>query len=404
MKTRSLLRSRAAFAAAFTGMLGAASVADAQVTACTAAMDHDVHYCNDDRDLDPSFGPTCDPLGIRWADAGAMGDIVTLTVEVRNDGEFQGGSTVLPPSPPEAELVAGTEISVFYACREATCDPGQELPGWLEFESVAYAHPDVSFADDGNGFSGTLTIEDDIPFARSDTSSVKLARIQLRAGERLPSGPVNPDAVLFARSGQPGVGPMDGSANAISVMDAECPISNLLGGGQGTTGGRLVPAPLDAGLGVCAHANKQTIKIRNSGPMEFAQSRVSFHFPGYDPSACDLTFGYDNLVGGSYVFPTLQPGALERAGKCYIYQDKSADDAGGIQRAQVCPLNSDPDRWCLTVKAYGDLDTILQDVEMPMTIQTCGNSYAGPLAPPHDTPLWNVSGSTWTLPKAVWAE
>lgn len=387
------------------GALAFAPSAAAQVTACTAAMDHDVHYCNDDTELDPSFSPTCDPLGIRWGDAGADGDVVTLTVEARNNSEFQGGmGATLPVSPPAAELVEGTEITVLYACREATCADGTELPGWLVFESIAYAHPDVRFSDDGNGFSGTLTIDDDIPFAQGDPSSVKLVRLNLRAGERLPAGPVNPDSILYARSGQPSTGSMDGSANALSVMDPECPISDLLGGGQGTTAGRLMPAPLDAGLGVCAHANKQTIKVRKSGDFEFASSRVSFHFPGYDPSSCDLTFGYDNLVGGSYAFPTLLPGDLEKAGKCYIYQDKNADDGGGIQRAQVCPLNSDPDRWCLTIKAYGDLDRILQDPEMPMTIQTCGNSYAGPLAPPHDDPLWTTSGSTWTLPKAVWTE
>lgn len=386
-------------------ILANATDVHAQVTACTAAMDHDIHYCNDDTDIDPTFSPTCAPLGIQWAEGGVPGDVVTVTVEIRNDGEFQGvASPQLPASPPGAELVAGTTIAVFYACSDPTCEGGQELPDWLVFESVAYAHPDVTFADDGNGYSGTLTILNDIPFPQGDPAPQKLVRINLKAGERLPDGPVHPNAILYARSGQPGVAPFDASANALKVMDPDCPLAGPLGGGQGTTAGQLMPAPLDGGLGVCAHANKQTIKIDKSGNLDFGSSRVSFHFPGYDPGSCDLTFGYDNLVGGPFAFPTLMPGDLQKAGKCYIYQDKNASNAGGIQRAQVCPLNSDPDRWCLTIKAHGDLAGILQDPEMPITIDTCGNSYAGPQAPPHAPPVWTPGAGNWTLPKAVWTE
>lgn len=405
MEPRTLWSSGALAAGALAtslSVLSGATPAAAQATACTAAMDHDVHYCNDDTDLDPSFAPTCDPLALRWGEPGTPGDVVTITVEVRNDSEFQGA--VAPVGPPAGELAAGTLLKVFYACSEPTCLDGEEHPDWLALQSIAYVHPDASFSDDGNGYSGTLSVDRDILFARGDTATLKLARIELAAGERHPSGPVDPNAIIFARAGQPGEPSFDDSANAIEVMDGECPISGPLGGGQGTTAAQLQPAPIDRGLHVCAHANKQMIKVDHSGSLDYGNSRVAFLFPGYDPSSCDLTFGYDNLVGGAFAFETLQPGDLQKAGKCYVYQNKDAPDVGGVQRAQVCPANSDPDKWCLNIKAYGDLDAILQDPEMPITISTCGQDYAGPNPPVHGDPLWTSSGRTWTLPKAVWTE
>ena len=358
--------------------------------ACTAALDNDVHYCNDDQDVcGPGCAPTCDPLNIMPP------DIVTVTVEITNESEFQGGMLM---SPPEGVLLAGSQIKVYYACSSSTCFAGQELPLWLNFVSVEYSHPDVTFVDDGNGYSGTLTIDNDITYNRSFTDAVKLVRVQTTVGT---FPPVIEGSQIFARSGQPGAPAFDDSSNVFLVTDTEC-LSGLLGGGQGSTAG-MIFNPMGNDLSICSHANKQLIKIDNSGPLDFTNMKFSFPFDNYDPEACDLTVGLDNSLGGLFNFQTLPMGALVPTGKCWTYSNKSAKNqvGGGVQRAQICPLNTPPNspqRWCLTFKGWGDFDGILLDPSMPIAVNTCAENFEGP-----DPALWIPGPTKWTLPKSAFA-
>lgn len=388
-----------AFAAA--GLLAFAPTrANAQPNnqSCSAALDVDVHYCKNPTPPPPFEPAACDPSAF------TDGMPVDISVEITNQSTFV--APFPPGDPPAGEILAGTQMKIFYSCNAATCAAGTELPGRFGFNGIKFIIAGAVFVDDGNGYSGTLTFGAPVPYTRGDTTALEVLRLDMTARVDPPSAPPAglPGEQIFARAGQPGAPAFDDSSNLFLITDLPECLPGLLGGGQGTTAG-LFAQGNDGGFDVCRHANKQVIKIDRAGTLDYGYARLSFELPGYDPSTCDLTFGYDNAVGGAFQFETLVAGSIVQTGKCYTYANNGAKNqaGGGVQRAQLCPLKSQPDRWCLNFKGFGEFDQILVDPEMPITLSTCGNSFSGPSNPPQQDPIWNPGTSKWILPVAVWA-
>lgn len=387
-------RRAAATAVLLAGMLGMPSPADAQPSnqSCSAALDVDVHYCKNPA-APPPFTPGCDP--------GAFTDgmPVEISVEITNQSTFV---VPFPPGdPPAGDIQPGTSMKVFYSCSAATCAAGTELMNRFAFIGIDSIIAGATFVDDGNGYSGTLSFNAPIAFPRNGTTAVEVLRLNMTA--QVPDGV--PGEQVFARAGQPGAPSFDDSSNLFLITDVPACLPGLLGGGQGTTAGLFASAP-GGGFDVCSLANKQIIKIDRVGALDYGKSRLSFELANYDPSTCDLTFGYDNSVGGAFQFETLVPGDLQNTGKCYTYVNKQAkkQPGGGVQRAMLCPIASQPNRWCLNFKGFGDFDAILQDPLMPITLSTCGNDFTGPSDPPQQQPIWDPSAKKWILPISVWVK
>ena len=369
--------------------LGLAAPAGAQPYNCSAGLTTVPEYCADDSDV--GWGtPTCDPLVIQWADAAGPtpGDTVTITVRVQNTSSFNNVSA--PPDPPAADLVAGETFTVGYSCPTGAC--ASVNTGWLTGCTASDTHPDISFADNGDG-TGTITIDNNIPLPAGDTAFLKLARISCTAAASdysTPTGPIVAGANTFTEAASDSNGTME-------VDDGLCAITPLPGSGTGSAAGKFAPPPVipPGDLTYCSHPNKQIIKLKSSN--DIGKGRVGFVLPAYDPSTCDLTVGYDNLVGGSFSFATLPAGSLVKAGRCYRYKDKSAKAGGGLSRALLCPSDRLPDLWCLNYQGYGDIDPILLDPDMPIVVETCGSTFAGPT-----NPIWNPSSKKWILPRAAW--
>lgn len=180
------------------------------------------------------------------------------------------------------------------------------------------------------------------------------------------------------------------------VDDSLCAITPLPGSDTGSAAGKFAPPiiPPPGDITYCSHPNKQIISLKSSN--DIGKGRVGFVLTDYDPSTCDLTVGYDNLVGGPFSFATLPAGCFEKAGRCYQYKDKSAKAGGDLSRALLCPSDRLPDLWCLNYQGYGDIEPILLDPDMPIVVETCGSIFGGPT-----NPTWNPSSKQWILPRAA---
>lgn len=365
--------------------------------ACTAQADVDVHLCDDDTDLNPAFTPTCNSMDIQ------NGDTVTLTVALRNDSDFNRGAG--DPDPPSAILQVGQTMTVHYACSASACIvPGQLLPGWFTFSSVEYISTGLSFADDGNGATGTITIiAPGLAFPRGDSSPVKLLRIRLTANEPPGTG------VVYSRA--------EGSPTIMRVTDdvvVPAPgyycIAGLTGTGEGTTAGRF--GADDEPLDVCQHPNKQVITVDwRSTELEHSNSRVGFVLPGYDPATATVSFGYETASGPVYTYPPIG-GFQQVSPMCWRYPAPGqAATTPGIRSARLCEIA--PDKWCLDVKGYADFNASLpSDRVMWMSVTTGGSTFVGPKMPDYlaDATWLTVppgfsppqQANQWYLPQTAW--
>ena len=377
-------------------VISGAETANAQPFNCSAALSVAPEYCADDTDV--GWGaPTCNPLDIQWADAATAtpGDTVTITVSVTNDSRYNNAG--VPADPPAADLIAGEQIIVNYSCSGGSCMFPNN--GWLTGCTASSTHPNVSFADNGDGETGTITIDSNIVMAAGSTAALKLARISCTAAASdvsVPGGPITAGDPTFTRAAS-------ATSGTIVVDDPQCAITPLPASGTGTAAGSFTPPPTPpaSDLDFCSHPNKQTIKLKGSGN-DIGRGRVGFVLPAYDPATCDLTVGYDNSVGGPFSFPTIAAGSLQRSGRCYRYSDKAAKTGGGLAQARLCPSTRLPDLWCLNYKGYGDIAPILLDPEMTLSVSTCGSTFVGPTNPPQQDPIWNTSTRKWVLPRSVW--
>lgn len=191
--------------------------------ACTAALDVDVHYCLDES---PAFPQTCNPFDI------TDGNSVTLTVEVTNDSQHNSGPP--PADPPAGRLQVGQKFTVFYACNASTCGAGERLPGWFDFVAVDYIEPGLSFSDDGNGFSGTLTVTAPVIYAEGQAGARRVLRIRTTA--QMP--PASEGSIVFARA--------EGTPAAFLVTDSHC-LAGLTGTGAGSTAAQFGTVPPSCG-------------------------------------------------------------------------------------------------------------------------------------------------------------
>ena len=210
-----IVRGTLAGALVVAGMIALPAPQAAAQLACSAALDVDVHYCFDES---PAFPPTCDPLDMK------DGDTVTLTVEVTNDSQHNAGPP--PADPPEGRLQVGQTFTVFYACNASTCAAGQRLPGWFSFVGVDYIEPGLSFSDDGNGYSGTITVTAPVVYAEG----VDLPRRVLRIRTTAHMPPATNGSIVYARA--------EGTPAALLVTDSHC-LPGLTGTGEGSTAGKF---------------------------------------------------------------------------------------------------------------------------------------------------------------------
>lgn len=368
---------------------------------CTAEASVDVHYCDDDTDLNPAFTPTCNPLDIQ------DGDTVTITVEVLNTSSFNR-MPADPTDPPSAELQVGQTVSVHYSCTASTCGAGQVLANWFVFNSVEWLAPGVSFSDDGNGQTGTITIiAPGVSFPRSDTMTHKLVRLKLTAA----SPPATPGATVFARA--------EGSPALLLITDDAAPtppdtyqcLPGLTGTGEGSVAG-LFGANNDK-LEVCQHPNKQVITIDwRTTQLERSNSRIGFVLPGFDPATSSLAFGYANSGGSVFTYPAVS-GFVQKTAKCWRYRDPNARSSPpAVSSARLCEIA--PDKWCLDVQGFADFNASLpNDRVMWMTVDVNGTDvFAGPKTPdyaqdatwltipPAAAPPQNAN--LWFLPQTAW--
>lgn len=370
-------------------------VSTARGQACTAALDVDIHYCRDNSPV------PCDPLAF------TDGMPVELTVEVTNNSEFQPANPALDP--PAGQLQTGATFKVYYSCSASPCNAGEGLADWFQFDGIKTALPGVSFVDDGNGYSGTITLTAPIPYAQGDAAGKDLLVLNMTAK----APPAIPGNLVFARAGQPTPPGNDSSDVSFLVTDPGC-FAGLTGGGQGSTAGQFAPVVPGDDIGFCRHPNKQIIKIDRSGANEFSNNRVSFSAdPLYDPSLCGFHFGYVNGGGTVYEWLDIGPGDLVPTSMpppggtagCYIYKDPNAKVAGGVQLARVCRLKRGD--WCVNFKGWADFDANLTMDEMPLTVTLdgvaagCGASYVGPQPPMWMPPIWRTSPKRWVLPLSV---
>lgn len=395
---RRRMRGIAVRPAALAALLAAATVLGAggarAQNLCTAQGQVDVHYCNDDTDLNPAYGPTCNPLTM------ADGDTVTLTIEFTNGAEFNGPGG--DPDPPAAELQVGQEIQVHYACSGSACAPGQVLPNWFTFDSVVWTAPGVSYSDDGNGSTGKITIvAPGVVFPRGDGAARKLVRLSLTAHQPPGTGTV------FARA--------EGTATILLITDTVplggyyC-IAGLTGTGEGSVAGLF--ASITDELAACQHPNKQLITIDwRTTLLEYSNSRVGFVEPGFDPATATIAFGYESSGGPVYVYPSIT-GFQKKTKSCWRYLVSAKNfTPPGIKSARLCEI--EPDKWCLDVKGYADFNASLPtDRVMWLTVDTGAAVYAGPKSPPYlqdgtwltlpsgFVPPQNAHG--WYLPQSAW--
>lgn len=211
--TARIVRGALVAASVAVGMTALPATQAAAQLACTAALDVDVHYCLDES---PGFPQTCNPFDIM------DGNTVSLTVEVTNDAQHNAGPP--PADPPSGRLQVGQKFTVFYSCNASTCAVGERLPGWFSFVAVDYIEPGLSFSDDGNGYSGTLTVTAPVVYPEGDATPRKVLRIRTTAN--MP--PAIEGSTVFARA--------EGTPAVFLVTDNHC-LAGLTGTGEGSTAG-----------------------------------------------------------------------------------------------------------------------------------------------------------------------
>lgn len=385
------------FAALVAAAMLLSSGREAAAQVCTAALDVDIHYC-----LIPADCPGVNTLDLK------DGDKVTLTVEVTNDSQYQNPGPIDPPAghlqgptavPPSNQAI----FKVFYACSASTCFAGQELANWFTFNSVDILQPGfVSYADDGNGFSGTITVTNDLAYAAHVVNNGKfLVKIHLTANQPPGTGQV------FARA--------NGSPAAFLITDPLC-LPGLTGTGQGSTAA-VFGGPQDI-LEPCQHPNKQVIQINQFGPtkiLEKSTNRVAFRISPYDPSANTFTFGYEDAGGTVFQWMLAVGDLVKQAPGSYLFLDKNARNkpGGGVERAHLIQDPKEPDKWCLSFIGFGDFNASLPTNEvMWMFVSTAGKTFVGPKSPPYmQTATWKTSPAnfippqnahSWYLPTSAW--
>ena len=166
------------FAVAILGVMawtfgGGPREAAAQI--CSAAIDSKPVLCKI-----PADCPGTDLTKIQ------PGDPVTITGQFTNTSTYASNP---PPNPPAGKLQAGSIIKIWYSCTNSSCTSGTERANWLVYGSSALLGPAIgnaTFTDDGNGYSGTLTILNDILAPEGDKTPTDLVKIDLTAGTRPP--------------------------------------------------------------------------------------------------------------------------------------------------------------------------------------------------------------------------
>lgn len=337
------------------------TTADAQPFACSAAADVTPIFCK-------SGG--CNPADLQ------DGDNVPLTVELQNDSVYNGGGLT---NPPKADTIQFT-MRVYYSCVDATC--AVVNPGDFTFVSASCAGACTFTNAPGMGY-GTIDCPSGVlNFPAGDTAAKELCTIDLTANS--PPGV----GVIAALAGDPA---NDTSNQLIQLDEPTNCISNVIGGGQGSTSAAFgfVPGDLDS----CDHANKQIIKL--SGALNLGKGRLSIP-EDCDPSTASFDIGY-LASGGTFKFGAIGAGQLQKGGRCWNYRDKNAKSAGGIASLRICPMRSKPGRLCINYKGYGDIASVLGSNDMPIEVDACNMKYTGPA-----TPIWNESPKKWILPRSVW--
>ena len=415
-------RSRA-LRAAFAGSVIAAATAllmPARASAapgiCAASLNVDVHYCLQDPP-DPILAAggvncpsTTDTLALQ------VGDVVTLTLEVRNDSQYQN-----PPlmGVPKGHLQTGATFDIAYACSASTCNPGEIMPGVFQFNGATVigdaAGPPLhaAFADHANG-TGTLTITSTIDPAPLVEPKAYLVQLKLTVLAK-PPVPPSDGMTIFARG--------EANPTALLIDDPLC-LPGLTGTGEGSTSALFAaPPPLQP----CAHPNKQTIKIDEfPNDLEETINNVAFQLPGYDPSANALVFGYQNANGlvdsaswtvpaGGFLLKTTKPSGL----RVFDYTTPPAACTNGVPGIlQATLYEYANDKWCLrNFKACEDLEAgqnpLPMDHVMWMFITTGGKTFQGPNThtdPPYlKDATWKMfplnapfPGKQWQLPLTAW--
>ncbi|MFM8413028.1 MAG: hypothetical protein ACKOCT_22465, partial [Alphaproteobacteria bacterium] len=148
---------------------------EASAQICSAAIDSKPVFCKVPADCTGTNLSAINP-----------GDPVTITGQFTNTSTY---ATNPPPNPPAGTLKAGSTITIWYACSNSACTAGSEKADWLVYGSSTLLGPAVgnaTFTDDGNGYSGTLTILNDILAPEGDSTATDLVRIDLTAGTRPP--------------------------------------------------------------------------------------------------------------------------------------------------------------------------------------------------------------------------
>lgn len=295
--------------------------------ACTAALDVDVHYCLDES---PAFPQTCNPFDMQ------DGDTVTLTVEVTNDSQHNAGPP--PADPPAGRLQVGQKFTVFYACNASTCNAGERLPGWFGFVGVDYIEPGLTFTDDGNGFSGTLSVTAPVVYPEGVATPRKVLRIRTTAN--MP--PATQGSIVFARA--------EGTQAALLVTDNHC-LPGLTGTGEGSTAGQFGSVTPS-----CGNTGRITLSTQTKlGTVNVAlRTDDTGQLAATDPPAQGIVLGVTNANGacfaqsvapnapgwtsdGSYRNPDAAVRQCKQPGIKSITLRKRASHGGQVQvRVEAC--------------------------------------------------------------------
>ncbi len=356
-RTTSFVRGAAGATALALLVAAPAPEAAAQQLSCTAALDVDVHYCLDES---PAFPQTCDPLNMQ------DGDTVSITVEVTNDSSHNVPPP--PPDPPSGRLQVGQSFKVFYACSASTCSPGQELPGWFGFVAVDYVEPGMSFSDDGNGFSGTLTVTAPVVYPEADAMGRHVLRIRTIA--HMP--PAIENSTVFARS--------EGTPAALLVTDNHC-LAGLTGTGEGSTGGRFGGLVKNCG-------NRGRIVLKNPPALDLLSISLRSLSPlSVDPSTEMVTLEVTNANGVCFS-TSLPAGAVVLKGNYYRYaNDQAKNPPGGIKKITIWDRRGQAQIYA---DAYGDLSACnMANMTTRVMIGNVTYSHVG---------TWIPTPTGWRLP------
>lgn len=342
--------------------------AGAQQLACSAALDVDVHYCLDDG---PGFPATCDPIDIK------DGDTVTLTVEVTNDSQHNSGPP--PADPPAGRLQVGQDFTVFYACSASTCTAAERLPGWFSFVAVDFVEPGLAFSDDGNGYSGTLTVTAPVLYVEGDAMPRRVLRIRTLA--HMP--PAIQNSIVFARS--------EGTPAALLVTDSHC-LPGLTGTGEGSTAGKF-----GGETSVCGNNGRIVLASKTA---KTDQGSISASLRGplavIDPPTQDVTLTVSNANGICFTQTvpagssgwTVRPGTIS-----YDNPDGDVSARGttpGIASITFRERASHGGQIQIKVVAVGNTESCnLADMDMTVTVGSFAFSHGG---------TWKTTPTGWRFP------